>query len=797
MNVFQHLRFILRSLARSPAYATLAILVLAIGIGANTAVFSIIDPLVLRPLPFEDPDELYLLWYEDPSEDEDEIPFAPVEVADLRARTDLFAELGAFREDSFVLTGGDQPEWVRGGRVSPEFFPLLGIASTHGRGFLPDDGAPVAAPVALVSHGFWQRRLSARTDLGSLQITIDGRVHDVVGVLPSSFDFPSRQLEIWVPLVAGSGADDRTLAVMVRLRPGIDEDDVEDALERMAAGLRERYPDANRNLDLVLRRLRDKIYGDEFTLAMVLLFGAVLSVLMIACVNAANLFLARATGRYHEVALRSAIGAGRFRIFGLLLSESCVIGLLGGLLGVGLGALGLRGLLTVVPPTLPGLSRIDMDGRVLAFSAVLAVVTGLIFGSVPALRLARVDLASALKQGSVAGGARGRRRLRNVLVVSQIALTIILLIAAGLLIRSFGYLRHVDPGYDPDGVLIAQIPLAHHKYPDAASARTFYRQIEDRLETLPGVESLALVNALPSIGPSASVLFRIEGDSALGRTGGVYQSKLRLVTPGYFRALGVPVAEGRAFLPADRAGAEPVIMINRYLARALGDDSVLGRGLVIGDRRMAIVGVAGDVYEDGVEDEVEPIVYHPFEQAAEVVSMSMVLRAQGDPRALIRTVRDAVRSVDPDQPLHNVTAMRDVLEQDIAGSGVMARVLTAFALVAVILAGVGIYGVLAYTVAQNRRELGIRVALGATPRQIIGLVVGQGLRLWAVAAVVGLLGAWALMRLLSSAIYGVASSDPAAYLGAAAATVMMVLLAALVPALRANRTDAVSALRME
>ncbi len=806
----QDLRYASRILSKNPLFTVVAILSLALGIGANTAIFSVLNGVVLRPLPFESPERLVVVKERD-SSGEYHSSFSPADYLDLREMSRSFAEIAGHRGLNVTLTGAGPPQRVRMESVTPGFFRFFGVEPFMGRSFLPEgDPAVEGARSVVLAYGTWQGRFGGDPSIVGRVLVLNGEAHTVVGVAPSSFRYPG-SAEAWVrsyrdgvpepPVDVGddlaSVRDLGYFTVLGRLAPGVTLAEAEAETDLIAVRLAEANDGDGQNVDARLVPLHEELVGDVRPV-LLLLLGAVGLVLLIACANIANLLLARSTARAREVAVRAALGAGRGRLVRQFMTESVLLALAAGGIGLLVSIWGVEALVRLVPAGVPRLSEIGVDGAVLLFTLAVSLLTGAAFGLVPALQASRPDLQASLKEGSRgAGEGRRSRRFSGAIVVAEVALSLVLLCAAGLFLKSLVRLLSVDPGFRPENLLVMRIDLPESRYPDLDQRRAFFREITGRVSTLPGVASAATALAHPFSGMAATLHFYVEGRPDAG--GEDLATEYQPVSPGYFRTMGIPLVGGRAFTERDDAEAPRVVVINEAMARWQwpGEDPI-GRRIAVGDPSgmMEIVGIVGDVRHFGLESAPRPEVYisclqdpWPF--------MALVVRAQVDPLSLTGAVRDQVLAVDPEQAVYAVSTFERVIEQSTRQRRFTTLLLGIFTGVALLLALVGIYGVMSNAVSQRAREIGIRMALGARRSEVLRLVMGWGLRMVLRGTVVGLAGALALGQLLSSLLFGISPADPIVLASVVLVLIAASALAAYLPAHRASRVDPVVALRNE
>jgi len=807
-SIWQDIRYGLRTLLKARGFTAAAVLALALGIGINTAIFSIVNGILLRPLPYADPSRLVSLAEVNPAEGPDPYPVSAPNYADWAGQARSFEGLAAYRAGSsasFSLASGGGPEWVQGVGVSAGLFPVLGVNPSLGRFFQPDEDAPGSNTVVILSHGLWQRRFGADPDIVGKALTLSGKSYSVVGVMPAGFEFPVQpsKAELWVPLALGK--DDlaeemrgmHKLSVVGRLRPGADLEGARAEMNTVSARLQQQYPETNTGKSAHVVSLHEHVVGNIRT-PLLLLLGAVGCVLLIACANVANLLLARATVRQKEVALRTALGASRLRVVRQLLTESAVLALLGGALGLLFAALATELLVAVSPADIPRLGAVGIDARVLAFTLAVSLLTGVVFGLAPAVQSSKADLNEMLKEGGGKGSAGGGRgRVRSALVVSEVALALLLLIGAGLLIKSFMLLQQSDPGFDGRNVLTVRVPLPESKYSEPPKARAFYQSLLERVKALPEVQHAAVTTSIPLTGWNTVFGFEIPGRPA-PPPGKTLEAEFIAVSPEYHQAMGIRLLRGRHFSDHDRKEAPGVVIVNEAMARRHwpGEDA-LGQQIRIGPAARQIVGVVADVKQEGLAAEATEQMYAPVNQVPSPPSKTLVVRSSSDPTGLVAAIRRAVLEVDPEQPTTNVRTMEQVTAQSIAQPRLYMTLLGVFGAVALLLAAIGIYSVLAYSVTQRTRELGIRMALGARPLEIVRLVVSQGMLLTGAGIALGLAAAYLLSRTLSSLVYGISPTDATIFAAVPAALGAVALVACYIPARRATRISPVTALRHE
>ena len=795
-----------RLLWKTPSFTAVAVAALALGIGATSAVFSVVDAVLLRPLPFRDPSRLLVLWEKNPARNRYRMFVSPADFLEWRAQARSFSGMAAVQSSRMNLTGGPNghidPEEIAVERVSASLFPTLGVEPAIGRAFLAAEDQPGRGSVVLLSHRLWQRRFGADPAIAGKVIRLRDQAYTVTGVLPAGFAVVDAGVDAWLPLGLAPGdprnATARNLMVIARLGPGFAPEQARTEMEGIGARLERASPNTNAGWRPSLFDLREEIAGSVRT-AMLVLLGAVALLLLIACANVANLLLARASRRSREIAIRTALGATRTRLMAQLLTESVLLGLAGGTAGLFLAWSGIRALRALAPAGIPRVAQTAVDLRLLAFTFAVSLATGVIFGVVPALQSSRADLHEPLKEGG-RGGTTGRAglQLRSGLVVAEVAIAVVVLIGAGLLLRSFLRLRGANPKFQPSSLLTLQIPLAGGRNAAPQRRIAFFAEVVDRCAAIPGVRSAGAVASLPLTGLGVGSTFAVDGRPAPPpeeRPIGL----VRAATPRYLHTLGIPLRAGRDFGEFDRADTPPVAIVNETLARRFWPAAnPLGGRLVIDNvsRTAEVVGVAGDVKPDRLENDDWPTIYLPYAQAP-AASMTLTLRTAGDPVSAAGAAIREVRALDPDQPVADVRAMDQVLEGSIAGARFNTLLLAIFAGVAFLLATVGIYGIIAYTVTERTHEFGIRLALGASGGDIARMVVGHAARLAGTGIILGVAAALGLTRLMASLLYTVTPTDPATFAGIVVLLGGVALLAGWLPSRRAAALDPARSLRHE
>ncbi|HXM32721.1 MAG TPA: ABC transporter permease [Chthoniobacterales bacterium] len=799
------LRYAIRMLAKSPAFSLIAILTLGLAIGANSAIFSVVNAVLLRPLPYPHSEQLVRVFGKQPQLDL--APNSPANFLEWKEENQVFERIGTYVGQGFNLLGGDKPERVIGARVSADLLQLLDVQPALGRLFTNDEDQEGRGQVVILSHDFWRNRFGGDANTVRQTITLNDRPYTVIGIMPAGFAFPSTRTQVWVP-VAFNAAERKTrdtnfIDVVARLKPGVSIEQARANMNAVARSQTERYPKTNTGIGVKVVSLQEHTVGDVRPMLVVLL-GAVAFVLLIACANMANLLLARAAARQREMAIRGALGASRSRVVRLLLTESVLLAVVGGAVGLLIAIWSLDLLVSLKPANLPRLAEIGVNRTVFLFTLAVSVLTGLLFGVAPALQVSKMDLNEGLKESSHGGTDSPRRqRMRALLVVSEVALSLVLLVGAGLMIRSFSRLLAVDPGFKADHVLTAFVSLPVSKYPKREEQTAFFDRLLERLRIVPGVSAAGLVTDIPLYGGS-STGFDVEGHPEAA-PGTRPMTDYRLINSDYFSAMGMKLVKGRAFSRYDTEAAPGVVIINETMAaRYFAGEDPIGRRLDLsGDPKdlREVVGVVGDVRNYGVDAEVKPEVYVPFLQSAPgylssvVSALTIVVRSAIEPTALAAALREQVQALDKDQPVSEIRTMEWYLGDSMAQRRFNMLLLGAFAGLALVLAAVGIYGVIAYTVTQRTHEMGIRIALGAKGGDILRLVFGNAMATTLTGIALGLGAAFALTRLLRSLLYQVSPTDPVVFAAIPLLLLSVAVIATYLPARRAMKVDPITALR--
>jgi predicted permease len=803
-TVVSDLRYGIRRLLKSPGFAVIAILALGLGIGANSAIFSLVDHVLIRALPYADPDRLVIVW-----EDASFISFphntpAPGNFVDWKKQNQVFTDMAAARDMAISLTGDGAPEMALGGQVTANMLDVLGVRPMPGRMFTDEEDRS-GKNVVLLSYGLWQSRYGRDPGIIGRSILMDGAKTTVIGILPLGFVLPERNTQFLLPThftpQMWSNRHSHFLTVVARLKPGITLARAQSDMTVIARRLAEQYPDTNKQLGAVVVPMKEQIVGNTGT-ALLVLLAAAGCVLLIACANVANLLLAKAAAREREMAIRTALGAGRGRLIRQMVTESVLLAVLGGALGLLLASLSMQVLVALIPAGLPGVNTLTVDGRLLAFTVGVALLTGVVFGLVPALHGTHLTVGEKLKEGGRSGVGGASRRFRDALVVAEVALALILLVSAGLLLQTLRNLRSIDAGFNPAKILTLSTRLPFPKYADANKRMAYFDEVLARVRAIPGVQGAAFTSNLPFTARGNTNGFRIEGHPF--PVGANPDALYREATNDYLQIMHARLLEGRFFGNDDRANSLPVVIINETFKKQYWpSESALGKRIETSGRENApwqtIVGVVADVRERGLEADLKPGVYLPVQQVPNGwnVPKQLAIRTAMDPLAIAQSARAAIWAVDRDQPISDLRTMDDIVDLEVADHRQQTTLLGSFAVLALVLASLGIYGVLSYAVAQRTREIGVRMALGAGTGHVTRMVVGQGLGLAALGMAIGAAAALALTRSMTKLLVGVQPADPAIYAGVALLLMSVALVACYVPAARAARVDPMIALREE
>ena len=812
-NLVQDIRYGIRMLLKSPGVSIIATIALALGIGANTAIFSVVNAVLLRPLPFPDSDSLMAVFETDQQRGLMRGSYSYPNFNDLRDQNSVFEKIACYHSSDFIMTGSGEPARLQGSVVSADLLPLLGVSPMLGRGFASDEDKPSPnGRVVILSQDLFQRRFNSDPALLNQSITLDGTKYTVVGVMPRSFQFPiqNEPVELWTT-VAGDASGESPitnqrgahfLQLIARLKKGVTTEQAQAEATTIAARLEQQYPDTNTHKGTHIESALHAIVGD-IRPALLILLGAVACVLLIACANVANLLLARATSRHKEMAIRAALGASRLRVIRQLLTESVLLSIVGGGVGLLLAVWWSDLLIALGKEDIPRAVQVGIDWRVLSFTAVVSILTGLIFGLVPAFHSSKTELTDSLKEsGRGAGTGARRNRMRSALVVSELAIAVILLVGAGLLIQSLWRLQRVNSGLQPHNILTFTVSLPDTQY-DGEKQSQFFQKLRSKLESLPGVRSASAVLPLPLSGDRFSISFEIDGRPVAKKdqpSGDFFVADV-----GYFKTMGIPIIKGRDFNEFDQHKSAPVIIVTEaFVKEYFAGEEPLGKrikpGISTFDNEKApmreIVGVVGDVKNRGLSTQSKPAYYEPETQVP-FNQLVVVVKTDGDPHSLITAVTREVASLDKDLPVYSIKTMDEYLASSVAAPRFNTTLLSIFAGVALVLTIVGLYGVMSYSVAQRTNEIGIRMALGAQTGDVVSLVVKQGMILIVIGLVIGLVGAVAATRIVESLLFGVTTKDPLTFVSAAVLLAVVGFLACYVPARRATKVDPIEALRCE
>jgi putative ABC transport system permease protein len=804
-DLWQDLRYAARMLARSPGFTAIAVLALALGIGANSAIFSVVNTVLLRPLPYKNPDALVMVWDEQAHLGFPKDTPSPANFLDWREQNTVFEGMAAMIQRSFNLTGAGEPERLDGRRVSANLFSLLGVEPQLGRAFTAEEDKP-GSRVVILSYGLWQRRFGGDATIIGRALTLNAEAYTVIGVMPRSFQFPTQRDQLWVPIAfpADEAAQrgSHYLEVVARMKPGVTLQQAQAEMSMIAARLEKQYPEQNMRVGSVVTPLHEEVVGD-IKPALLVLLGAVGFVLLIACANVANLLLARAAMRQKEISLRLALGASRSRLIRQFLTESVLLAGIGGAVGLLFSFAGLRILKNFIPDTISQVQAINIDSKVLFFTLLVSLATGVIFGLAPATQASNYNLNETLKEGGRDSGAGARgNRIRALLVIGEVAVSFVLLIGAGLLINSFLHLRTLDPGFRVDHLLTAKIELSELKYPNQERRASFYNELLRRVSTLPGVESAAVADNLPFTYNGDSMAIAIEGRADPPpdqRLDVVY----RAVGPGYFSTMGIKIVQGRDFNEQDKSDSVRAVVIGEKTAQHYwpGENAIgkrLKPGLTTSEGPWyEVVGVVKDTRQNDFVAPPKMQMYCVHSQINFAVPNALVVRSSVDPLSLATSVRNAVWSIDKDQPVSNIRSMDEIISKAVARQRFSTLLLGVFAGLALVLAAVGIYGVMSYSIAQRTREIGIRMALGAKRLDVLKLAMGQGFRLVVAGLVIGLAAAFILTRVMASLLFGISATDPLTFVTISLVLLVVAMLASYIPSVRAMRVDPMVALRYQ
>jgi putative ABC transport system permease protein len=797
------IRFGSRMLIKRPVFTGVAVLTLALGIGANTAIFSVVNAVLLNPLPYANPSELALIWLQHPPTNQLQQPVSFPDFNDWQAQSQSFQRIVATRTLSLNFTDGDEPERVNGARVSAGFLSMLGVSPTAGRDFLESEMQLGGAPVALIGYKLWQERYGGDASLIGRAVSIDSTSCTIVGVLPRAFYYPTPETQVYIPLIQGkneTARGSRFLRVTGRLRPGVSLREAQAEMDTIAGRIANQYPDSNADVGVQLVPLHEQVVG-KIRPALVILFGAAGCVLLIACANVANLLLARATSRRAELAVRTALGASRVRLIRQLLTESVLLSLVGGFLGILIAMWGVPALTSISASSIPRVEEVAVSFKASLFTLFISLATGILFGIAPALKSSSKRLIEDLKEGrrGATAGAM-HQRLLNPLVAAEVALAVVVLVGAGLMVRSFISISGVAPGFNPKGVFTIGIGLTQPVYDDVQQQARFYERLTEKVRAIPGVESAAGINRVPLLGFNSSTSFTFQGKPV--QEGNEPTADCRIATPRYFKTMGIPLLKGREFTERDLKDAPEVVVINKAMAEQyLPGEDPIGKRLQIypnPPRWREVVGVVGDVKLLGLDADINPAIYAPLPQnpyAGAMRNSFLAVRTSGDPKSVATAIRSEMKTVDSGVPVAQVRLLEEIVADSVAPQRLNMWLLVAFGGLAALLAAVGIYGVMAYSVTERTHEIGVRMALGAGSTDMLRMVMLDGAKVTAAGVIVGLAAAFALTRVMSTLLFKVSAADPITFAGISALIVCVSVLASYIPARKASRVDPMVALR--
>jgi putative ABC transport system permease protein len=797
------IRFGGRMLIKRPVFTAVAVVTLALGIGANTAIFSVVNAVLLNPLPYANPSELTLIWLQHPPTNQFQQPASFPDFTYWQDQSKSFERIVATRTLSVNFTDGDEPERVNGARVSAGFLAMLKVNTVAGRDFLDVETQPGGAPVALIGYKLWQQRYGGNASLVGQAVSIDSTSYTIVGVLPPGFYYPSPETQVYIPLLQGkneTARGSRFLRVIGRLKAGVSLTEAQAEMDTIGGQIAARYPDSNADVGVRLVPLHEQVVG-KIRPALLILFGAAGCVLLIACVNVANLLLARATSRRAELAVRSALGASRSRLIRQLLTESILLSLVGGILGVLIAIWGVPALTSISAQSIPRVEEVSVSTNALLFTLLISLGSGVVFGIVPALQASTEQLTETLKEGrrGATGGAMNQRLL-NILVAAEVALAVVLLAAAGLMLRSFVSLSGIAPGFNPKGVVTIGIGLTQPVYADIQQQARFYDRLTETVSVIPGVESVAGINRVPLLGFNSSTSFTFQGKPV--QQGNEPTADCRIATPNYFKTMGIPLLEGREFDRRDGKDSPEVVIINQAMAsQYLNDEDPIGKRLQIypnPPRWREVVGVVGDVKLLGLDSDISPAIYVPPPQNPYPAAMRnsyLAVRTSGDANSVAAAIRGQMKTIDSGVPVAQVRLLEDIVADSVAPQRLNMWLLVAFAGLAALLAAVGIYGVMAYSVTERTHEIGVRIALGADSTDMLRMVMLDGAKVTTAGIIAGLAAAFGLTRLMSSLLFKVGAADPITFTCISVLIVSVSLLASYFPARKASRVDPMVALR--
>jgi predicted permease len=811
-TLLQDLRYGLRMLAKSPGFTTIAILTLALGIGANTALFSVVNGVLLNPLPYPQPAQLVAIYGTTPGVDQG--PISYLNFLDWQRDTKTFSSMAMYRNEDHIFTGTGEAQRLSGYMISADFFPTLGVRPVLGRAFRPEDDQPGAAPVVLLSGGFWKRKFGSSPDVVGKSITLDGQSYTIAGVIPADFSFYGHDRDVYTPIGQWSDPSfrdrriDMSAHAVGRLKPGVTLSQAKADMDGVAENIAAAYPEADKGLGISLVSMKQDMVGNVQPFLIVLL-SAVGFLLLISCANVANLLLARSMGRSREFAIRSALGANPVRVIRQLLTESILLAGLGGALGILLAFWGAKAVLGTLPAALPRANEVSLDARVLLFTVALSLFAGIVFGLAPSLKTSRVNLQEILKE-SGRGSSGARYGLQGVFVAVEIAMTLVLLVGAGLMVRSLAALWAVNPGFNPSHAITFNLSLPPSPTTSSALTRARLREFEDKIRAIPGVEAVSVTLGSRPMKHNSSLPFWIEGQPKPANVNDMNQAMFYLAESGFQQAMGITLERGRFITPQDDENAPVVIVIDDVFARTyLPRENPVGKhvNLALFGVQAEVVGVVNHVKQWGLDADsksaIEAQFYYPFMQLPEKLmplaagGAAVVLRTKGDPTAIMAAVRRAVEQIDSRDVIYTVETMDEIVSNSYAARRFSMILLAAFAALALVLACVGIYGVISYLVSQRTREIGVRIALGAQHADVLRLVLGHGTRMALLGIAIGIPAALALTRLMANQLFGVSAHDPLTFAGVALLLIIVAVAACYIPARRAMRVDPMIALRYE
>ena len=799
--ILADIRYAVRMLIKRPAFTTVALITLALGIGANAAIFSVVNAVLLNPLPYANPSELVLIWLQHPPTNQFQQPVSFPDFIDWRAQSQSFEQIVATRTLSANLTDGDEPERINGARVSAGFLSMFKVIPVAGRDFLEGETQPGGAPVAIIGYRLWQERYGGDPSLVGRGVSIDSTSFTIVGILPKGFYYPTPDTEVYIPLIQGKGETargSRFLRVTGRLNPGVSPGEGQAEMDTIAARIANQYPASNADVIVKLVPLHEQVVG-KIRPALMIMFGAAGFVLLIACANVANLLLARATVRRTELAIRAALGASRLMLIRQLLTESILLSLIGGFLGMLIAMWGVPALTSISASSIPRVEEVSVSFKALIFTIIVSLVTGVLFGAAPAFKSSK-QLNENLKAGKrgATGGAT-HQRLLNLVVAAELALAVVLLVGAGLMVRSFIAISGVSPGLNPKGVFTIGIGLTQPIYADGQQQTRFYERATEKVKAIRGVESTAGVNRVPLLGFNSSTSFTFQGKPV--QLGNEPNADCRIATPNYFKTMGIPLLEGRDFTERDSKDAPEVVVINKAMVdQFLPGEDPIGKMLQIyplPPRWRQVVGVVGDVKLLGLDADINPAIYVPLAQNPYPGAMRnsfLAVRTTGDPSNVAAVIRGEMKNVDGGVPVANIRLLEDIVDDSVAPQRLNMWLLLAFAGLAALLAAVGIYGVMAYSVTERTHEIGVRMALGAGSTDVLRMVLLDGAKITSAGVIAGLAAAFAMTRLMSTLLYKVSAADPLTFVGISTLIVCVSLLANYIPARKASRVDPMVAL---